>query len=114
MDIGGLTMGASAKELFEEGLQIPLMKLFTAGQPNETLFAIIRKNVRVPLEVIGDIYAQQAGNIVGGRKLIEMMQHYRLPNLVELSGLILERTEKALGKGHWKAARRHLAQRGDD
>ena len=95
-DIGGLTMGADATELFEEGLAIPLMKLFKAGEPNEDLFDIIRANVRVPDMVVGDIYAQQAGNIVGARKLLEMFAEYGLHDLQELSALILARTEKAL------------------
>ena len=96
MDIGGLTMGGDATELFEEGLAIPLMKLFKSGEPNEELFEIIRANVRVPDEVIGDIYAQQAGNVVGSRKLIGMMEEYQLDTLDELSNLILDRTEKGL------------------
>lgn len=96
MDIGGLTMGGDATEVFEEGLAIPLMKLFKQGEPNEDLFDIIRANVRVPNEVIGDIYAQQAGNMVGSRKLIEMMDEYRLDTLEELSDMILDRTEKSL------------------
>ena len=96
MDIGGLTMGGDATEVFEEGLAIPLMKLFKAGEANEDLFDIIRANVRVPEEVIGDIYAQQAGNVVGSRKLLEMMDEYRLDDLEELSTLILDRTEKGL------------------
>ena len=89
-------MGADATELFEEGLAIPLMKLFKRGEPNEDLFDIIRANVRVPDMVVGDIYAQQAGNVVGSRKLIEMFEEYGFDDLEELSGLILDRTEKAL------------------
>ena len=96
MDIGGLTMGGDATELFEEGLFIPLMKLFKAGEPNDELFNIIRANVRVPEEVIGDIYAQQSGNVVGSRKLIEMMEEYKLDTLDEIANLILDRTEKGL------------------
>lgn len=96
MDIGGLTMGGDATELFEEGLFLPLMKLFKAGAPNDELFNIIRSNVRVPDEVIGDIYAQQSGNVVGSRKLIEMMEEYKFDSLDELSNLILDRTEKGL------------------
>jgi N-methylhydantoinase B len=96
MDIGGLTMGGDATEVFEEGLAIPMMKLFKAGEPNEDLFNIIRANVRVPSEVIGDLYAQQAGNMVGSRKLIEMMDEYKLETLDELADLILDRTEKSL------------------
>ena len=96
MDIGGLTMGGDATEVFEEGLAIPLMKLYKESQPNKDLFDIIRANVRVPNEVVGDIYAQQAGNVVGARKLIEMLEEYDLPNMEKLSQLILSRTEKAV------------------
>ena len=96
MDIGGLMMGGDATEVFEEGLAIPLMKLFKAGKANDDLFDIIRANVRVPDEVIGDIYAQQAGNMVGSRKLVQMLDEYKLSNLEEISPLILDRTEKAL------------------
>ena len=96
MDIGGLTMGADATELFEEGLAIPLMKLFKAGEPNDDLFTIIRANVRVPDMVIGDIYAQQAGNSVGTAKLIEMLEEYGLDDLATLSPLICDRTESVL------------------
>ncbi|MEM7028794.1 MAG: hydantoinase B/oxoprolinase family protein [Chloroflexota bacterium] len=96
MDIGGQTMGADARDVFEEGLHIPLMKLFIAGEANETLFQIIKGNVRVPQEVVGDIYAQQAGNDVGATKLVQMMEAYQLDDLSELSTLILDRTEKAL------------------
>ena len=47
VDIGGATMGGDARSLYEEGLAIPLMKLFKAGEPNRELFEIIRANVRV-------------------------------------------------------------------
>jgi len=96
VDIGGLTIGGDAHEVFEEGLAIPLMKLFKAGQPNDDLFDILRANVRVPDQVIGDLYAQEAGNNVGARKLIEMLDEYQLHDLNELAPLILDRTEAAL------------------
>lgn len=96
VDIGGATMGGDARSLYEEGLAIPLMKLFKAGQPNQELFDIIRANVRVPDQVIGDITAQEVGNRVGARKLIEMLDEYTLADIEEVSTLILERTEAAL------------------
>ena len=98
VDIGGLTMGGDAKELYEEGLAIPLMKLFSTGEPNQVLFDIIRANVRVPDQVIGDIYAQQVGNNVGAKKLIELLNEYELPDIEALSQMILERTETAVRK----------------
>jgi N-methylhydantoinase B len=96
VDIGGLTMGGDASELYEEGLAIPLMKLFEAGEPNKVLFDIIRANVRVPDQVIGDIYAQQVGNNVGAKKLIELLDEYDLPDIEAVSQLILDRTETAV------------------
>lgn len=96
VDIGGATMGGDARSLYEEGLAIPLMKLFKAGEANRELFEIIRANVRVPDQVIGDIYAQEVGNQVGARKLIEMLEEYDLPDIEEVSALILDRTETAV------------------
>jgi N-methylhydantoinase B len=96
MDIGGVLFGADAREVFEEGINIPLMKLFAAGEPNADLFRIIRANVRVPDQVVGDLYAQQAGNSVGADKLIRMLEEYDLDDLETLSDLILGRSERAL------------------
>ena len=89
-------MGGDARSVHEEGLAIPLMKLFKAGEPNRELFDIIRANVRVPDQVIGDIHAQEVGNQVGARKLIEMLDEYDLPDIEEISALILRRTEAAV------------------
>ena len=96
VDIGGATMGGDARSLYEEGLAIPLMKLFKGGEANAELFDIIRANVRVPDQVIGDIYAQEVGNQVGARKLIEMLEEYDLPDIEQVSAQILDRTEAAV------------------
>ena len=96
VDVGGATMGGDARSLYEEGLAIPLMKLFKAGEANSELFDIIRANVRVPDQVIGDIYAQEVGNQVGARKLIEMLEEYDLSDIEAVSALILDRTESAV------------------
>ena len=111
VDIGGATMGGDARSLYEEGLAIPLMKLFKRGAPNRELFDIIRANVRVPDQVIGDIYAQEVGNQVGARKLIEMLEEYDLPDIEEVAALILAHTEgavrdaiRALPDGIWRNA----------
>ena len=96
VDIGGATMGGDARSLYEEGLAIPLMKLFKAGEANRELFEIIRANVRVPDQVIGDIYAQEVGNQVGARKLLEMLDEYNQPDIEAVSAQILDRTEQAV------------------
>ncbi len=93
MDIGGRTLGAGARQVFEEGVNVPIMHLFREGQINEDLIAILRANVREPDQVVGDLYAQQAGNDVGAEKLIVMMDEYDLEDIEDLAVAILDRSE---------------------
>lgn len=72
-DIGGIMWSATSREIFEEGLQIPRMKLFEGGVPNETAFAFIRQNVRKPDIVEGDLYAMLAAAEVVERRLNEFL-----------------------------------------
>lgn len=95
MDIGGRTLGAGAREVFEEGLHIPIMRLFREGNVNRDLIDIVRANVRTPDEVVGDLYAQQAGNDVGAAKLIQALEAYGLDDIEGLSKRILDRSEMA-------------------
>lgn len=95
MDIGGRTLGADAREVFEEGLHIPIMFLFREGKVNRDLIEIVRANVRTPDAVVGDLYAQKAGNDVGAEKLTEMMSEYEMENIESLASLILDRSEAA-------------------
>jgi N-methylhydantoinase B len=95
MDIGGRTLGAGAREVFEEGLHIPIMRLFREGDINRDLIQIVRANVRTPDEVVGDLYAQQAGNDVGARKLIQALEDYDLEDIEGLAKRILDRSEIA-------------------
>jgi N-methylhydantoinase B len=93
MDIGGRIFGADAPSIYEEGLAIPIMKLVNQGRLNEDLIRIIRANVRVPQTVLGDVYAMIAGNEVGGKKLVEMMEDHDLSDLDGLSDAIINRSE---------------------
>ena len=95
-DIGGHVLSAEAREVYEEGLQIPIMKLYEAGRPNEALLAIIRANVRVPEMVLGDFHAQIAGGAVGGERLLEFMDEFGLARLEPLADEIIGRTERAM------------------
>ncbi|MCY3764548.1 MAG: hydantoinase B/oxoprolinase family protein [Gemmatimonadetes bacterium] len=95
MDIGGRTLGADAREVFEEGLHIPIMFLFREGKVNRDLIEIVRANVRTPDAVVGDLHAQQAGNDVGAEKLTEMMSEYEMEDIESLASLILDRSEAA-------------------
>ncbi len=95
-DIGGRILSAEAREVFEEGLQVPITRLFNKGEPNEELFKIIRGNVRTPDETVGDLYAQTASNAVGARSLLEMMDEFGLETIDPLADEIIARSEKAL------------------
>src|SRR5215218_8682168 len=93
VDIGGRILSAEAREVYEEGLYIPITKLFCAGQRNEELFKIIRANVRTPDEVEGDLYAMTACNDVGGARLLEFMREFELDSVDPLADAIIARSE---------------------
>lgn len=95
-DIGGRILSAEAREVFEEGLRIPIMKLFERGEPNKILMQIVRANVRQPDEVIGDFYAQTACNETGGRALLEMMEEFGLDSIDPVADEIVRRSEAAV------------------
>jgi N-methylhydantoinase B len=95
-DIGGRILSAEAREVFEEGLRIPIMKLFERGAPNQILMQIVRANVRQPDEVIGDFYAQTACNETGGRALLEMMDEFGLDSIDGVAEEIIRRSEAAV------------------
>lgn len=95
-DIGGHVLSAEAREVYEEGLRIPITRLFIAGEPNEELIRIIRANVRTPDETIGDLYAQTSSNAVGARALTQFMDEFGLDTVELLADAIIERSERAM------------------
>lgn len=108
VDVGGRGFGADGKSVYEEGIQIPIMKFAEHGQVNEDLLRIIRANVREPNQVVGDFYSLAACNDVGHRRLIGMMREVALTSLEALGQFIFSRTRAATGeriarlpKGKW-------------
>ena len=95
-DIGGHVLSAEAREVYEEGLFIPIMKLYEAGRLNASLDALIRSNTRVPDLVLGDFHAQIAGGAVGAERLVEFMDEFGLSRLEPLADVIIDRTERAM------------------
>jgi len=95
VDIGGLGMGPDGRQVFEEGLAIPIMPLAREGHMSEDLLRLVRANVREPLQVEGDIYACAACNDEGGRRLIEMMDEFEIANLDRLGDTIVEASRDA-------------------
>ncbi|MBI2880804.1 MAG: hydantoinase B/oxoprolinase family protein [Candidatus Tectomicrobia bacterium] len=95
-DFGGRPLGAEARDVYEEGFSIPVLKFMEAGEPNRILETLIRANVRMPDEVIGDIYAQVAANEVGGAKLLQFLEEAGLDSIDPIGEVILERSETAM------------------
>src|SRR5437660_2020174 len=95
-DIGGRIFSGEAREVYEEGLRIPITKLFIRDEPNQELLKILRANVRTPNETIGDLYAQTASNAVGARELLHFMQEFGLDSIDPLAEEIITRTERAM------------------
>jgi N-methylhydantoinase B len=95
-DIGGKILSAESREVYEEGLRIPIMKLYDAGEPNETLLALVRANVRTPEETVGDLHAQAACNDVGAQRLVGLMTEFGLDSVDPLADEIISRSERAM------------------
>jgi N-methylhydantoinase B len=94
-DIGG-RVSSDNREVFEEGLFIPLIKLYNAGVLNEDVLNLIRWNVRTPEEVTGDIRSQVAANHVCGEKIVGMLADEGLETLEDLADEIIQRTERSM------------------
>jgi len=94
-DIGG-RVASDNRQVYEEGLFIPPLKLYEAGVLNESVLELIRWNVRTPEEVTGDIRSQVAANHVCARKVIEMLEDEGLDTLDDLADEIIDRTEKSM------------------
>ena len=97
-DIGGRIRSAEAKEVFEEGLQIPVMKVMRRGEIDATFERILRKNVRVPDQVMGDLYAQFTGLHLIEQRLTSLMEEQGLDTLEPLADEIHSRSEAAMRK----------------
>jgi N-methylhydantoinase B len=95
-DIGGKIRSPEPREVFEEGLQIPPMKMMAAGKTDETLVALIRKNVRTPDQTMGDLYAQIVALDLMEDRLLVLMENYGLPDLTDLAREIQGRCEAAM------------------
>jgi len=92
VDIGGRGFTADAREVFEEGLFIPIMKLFSRGTVNRDLIAIVRNNVREQDKVVGDLYALAACNDTGHRRLVDMLDEFGMADLEAIAEFILDRS----------------------
>jgi len=95
-DIGGTKDSLHAREIYEEGLQIPPMKLCDGGRWNEVLIELIRENVRGADQVLGDIFSFVAANELGAERLLAFMGDYGMEDLGALAEVVQGRSEAAM------------------
>jgi N-methylhydantoinase B len=95
-DVGGLGFGPSAKDSYEEGILIPIMKFLSKGRVNQDLIDFLNVNVRSSDQVIGDLMAQVTANEIAGRKVVSSLEEFQEQDLERISKEIRQRTEAAL------------------
>ena len=93
IDIGGSTPRSS--DIFEEGLQLRSIKLWSKGEPIEEVYRIIENNTRLPVELMGDISAQLAGCLLGRDLTRAMAERYGLETFFGAVEAILDLGEAA-------------------
>lgn len=96
LDIGGRGLSADSRSVFEEGLFLPVMKLYEKGHAQQVVLDLIAANVRTPEEVLGDLHSQVVGNEVGVRQLLKFMDEFGLDDIEALSDEIVTRSEAAM------------------
>lgn len=94
--IGGSLSSRTVRDIYEEGLRIPILKLYDAGELNETAWAFIRENVRTADMVLTDIEAQLTANDLGVRRIKAFLEEYSLPDLRGIARTIQQHSERAI------------------
>jgi N-methylhydantoinase B len=95
-DIGGSLWSSDCRELYEEGLRIPPIRFLREGERCQDVFDFILGNVRLPEQVLGDLYAQVTAQQVCARRLGEFLDDVGMVDLGALSGALQSRAEGAM------------------
>ncbi|RPH95370.1 MAG: hydantoinase B/oxoprolinase family protein [Lysobacterales bacterium] len=95
-DVGGLGFGPDGRQVFEEGLNIPIGYLFQAGEPNQVLLDILRANVRDPQAAIGDLHSLAACNRAGAARLLASLEEFGLDSLDDAAEAIIGNSRDAM------------------
>jgi len=111
-DVGGIAPGSvaiHATEIFQEGLRLPIVKLYEAGKPVQPILRIIEKNTRNPVHLMGDIRAQIAACEAGDRAYCKLLERYGdslqlyLDILQEQAERLMRRAIASIPDGTWRA-----------
>ena len=95
-DVGGMFAGSMgpAREIFQEGLRIPPVKLVRGGVVDEGLMAMVLLNVRTPKEREGDLAAQIGACRVGEQRLLQLVERYGVERLRVLGEALLDYSDR--------------------
>ncbi len=99
VDMGGFAPGSmpfGVTEIFQEGLQIPPIRLFRDGELDRDLWNLISQNVRPRVEVRGDLFAQLAANSVGGRNILQLMDRFGASTVEQYLDEMLDYSERRM------------------
>jgi N-methylhydantoinase B len=94
LDIGGV-LGGMTTDIFAEGLQIPILKLYRAGVINQDLVDVIRQNVRIPTRALGDLRAQVTAVKTGERRFRELLGRYGRESVLDAIAAVMDHAEAA-------------------
>jgi N-methylhydantoinase B len=101
VDVGGKNPGSfstNATEIFQEGVQIPSVKIIARGVLNEQILEIIAANIRLPKDSMGDFWAGVAANRVGERRIAELFTKYGRTSVLEAKEQLLAYGEAMIQK----------------
>jgi N-methylhydantoinase B len=96
-EIGGKSLGSwstNATEIYQEGLQFPIIKAYDQGKLNEAVRDIIEANVRTPEMTLGDLFSQTASLRVGAKRVVELCERYGKEALIESIKYMFDNSKK--------------------
>ncbi len=96
VDIGGLGFGPDGREVFEEGICFPILKLASEGRINPLVLEILRANVREPDQVVGDLHSSIVGNEAAARRVSELLAEFGCADLEQVADAVITRTRQAV------------------
>ena len=95
-DIGGRSGAQKVPDVFEEGFQIPMMKLARRGELDASVLALLRRNVRAPDQVLGDLFGQISALKLVQQRVLSVLGEWRLPTFAAFAAEAFKRTEGAM------------------
>jgi len=96
VDVGGIGFGPDGRQVYEEGVYVPIMPLAKRGEMNRSLIELVKANVREPVQVEGDFYSLAACNEAGSRRLLDMMRDFDIDRLDTLGQHVMAHSSNAM------------------